>query len=924
MQTIALVAAKDAEGSIGDTVRALGALPEVDEVWVVDDGSSDGTERRAREAGARVVVLARNLGKGGALAAGVAATPHAQRYLLADADLGTTAGGLRSLFDAGNAELVIGVLPAAGKRAGFGSVKRFAGAGIRRATGLRLVAPLSGQRLVDAAVLRASPLAARFGVEVGMTIDAARQGARVTEVPVNVDHHHTGRSVAGFVHRARQGRDIARALMPRLSSVPQRVVVIAATAVAVFLLLSAVSAVRAAPEGDALPRADHVVLFAFDQLSLDDLGRPDLPALRAVAHDGAVGALSVRTTDRRSLDRRTGPERPSVIDAFASIGASGRVRVSPQLAQHPADGVEAAMRDARALARRDKASALPGALGDALHRAGRRTALVAGAQGVNGEARSAFPAAAALADRRGRIDLVDTSDALLEPEATPSELRASVPAFVAATVTALRSAAVVLVDAGETARAVETGSGRAGALRRTDEILGGVRATLPPRTTLIVFAPTPPGAKWQLTPIVVVSGGDRGGVVASPATHRAAMAVLTDIAPTVLHTLGAATPPSMTGSTLRRASGAFDGADYARLSRDGAARSRFFLGAAVGYTVFAIALYLLVIAAVLMGRITALRRELRFVTVAAAAFPLALLITGAIQHWGGFGGESPALLVGVCVGLAALTTGWRGLAPLYGFATAAVALTALDVAATGPIHTASLLGYTLQTTGRFYGLPNASFSVFASSLILVAVAVAGGLRPPSLERGVAGVAVLAVGVGFVASPWLGNDVGGTLALVPVSAAMAWTLLGGRFTRRVAALGLVTVGLGLAALLGVEALSGSQTHLARAASGGITTTLAHRADVNLGLLVDQWWGFLVFGLAGLGLVLVARGEGESFLPFGSPLRSGFAAVLVLSLLAFLANDSGPVVSVLCLVVAAPVLALRTIDAAQACRPPSTIS
>ena len=156
--------------TVGETVAALRSSTAhgwVVEVVVVDDASTDGTAEAAAAAGARVVRLAENVGKGGAVAAGIDAAPEADVYLLVDADLGSSAASAPALLDPvldGTADMVIGVPPPAGGRAGFGLVRSLAGAGIARATGWQPKAPLSGQRAVRAALLRSLELAPRFGL----------------------------------------------------------------------------------------------------------------------------------------------------------------------------------------------------------------------------------------------------------------------------------------------------------------------------------------------------------------------------------------------------------------------------------------------------------------------------------------------------------------------------------------------------------------------------------------------------------------------------------------------------------------------------------------------------------------------------------------------------------------------------------------
>jgi hypothetical protein len=220
MRVAAVVAARNEAGRVGDTVRAIRAIPGVDEVVVADGSSADGTAEEARAAGARVLVGPSRDGKGGAIEAALDRTEPADVYVFLDADLGATAREGAALLDAvraGKADLAIGILPREPRHGGFRLVKRAAAGAIRRLSGFRALEPLSGQRAVTATCLAAvRPLARGFGVEVAMTVDAVRAGFHVIEVPVAMRHEPTGRDVAGFLHRGRQGFDLLRASLPRI------------------------------------------------------------------------------------------------------------------------------------------------------------------------------------------------------------------------------------------------------------------------------------------------------------------------------------------------------------------------------------------------------------------------------------------------------------------------------------------------------------------------------------------------------------------------------------------------------------------------------------------------------------------------------------------------------------------------------------
>ncbi len=211
-RVFAIVPAHNESPTVAETVCVLMRLPA--EVLVVADACSDDTAERAREAGATVLAREGRGDKARALAMGLqwvqAQKPSDEDVvLLIDADVGSSASEAVHLLQTvmvGEADMAIGVLPPAGRHGGFGLVAKFARWVLRRRTGRRFRAPLSGQRAIRwKAIQQLDALAEGFGVEVGLTIDLMHRGARVQEVDVRMTHRYTGRSWQGFLHRARQG-----------------------------------------------------------------------------------------------------------------------------------------------------------------------------------------------------------------------------------------------------------------------------------------------------------------------------------------------------------------------------------------------------------------------------------------------------------------------------------------------------------------------------------------------------------------------------------------------------------------------------------------------------------------------------------------------------------------------------------------------
>jgi glycosyltransferase involved in cell wall biosynthesis len=217
-----IVTARNEADRLGATLRALREAFPGAELWVADDASEDATAAVAEGEGARIVTAPKQLGKGGAASSAAEAVLRNgdPAVLLADADLGDSATKLRLLVDAVSAEPPAPDVAIASftrkQGGGFGIAVGASDWAIRRATGRTMTAPMSGQRAMRPGVLsRLLPFAPGFGIETGMTIDALRAGLQVVEIPLDLEHRATGKTVRGFAHRGKQARDALRAYASR-------------------------------------------------------------------------------------------------------------------------------------------------------------------------------------------------------------------------------------------------------------------------------------------------------------------------------------------------------------------------------------------------------------------------------------------------------------------------------------------------------------------------------------------------------------------------------------------------------------------------------------------------------------------------------------------------------------------------------------
>jgi len=211
VNVLAVIPARDAAGTIASVVRGIQEAIPGSSVIVVDDGSSDGTGARARDAGAVVVRHEVNQGKGAALQTGFdeALRLGADAVIALDADGQhdpmLAPGLLRALQDC---DLVIGSRE--GDRTGMPWLRRKTNDvttwWVSHLARQRIPDSQSGYRAIRATVLQAvRPESRRFEYESEFLIGAARKGFRIGEAPITTlynapgSHIHPVRDTLRFI-----------------------------------------------------------------------------------------------------------------------------------------------------------------------------------------------------------------------------------------------------------------------------------------------------------------------------------------------------------------------------------------------------------------------------------------------------------------------------------------------------------------------------------------------------------------------------------------------------------------------------------------------------------------------------------------------------------------------------------------------------
>ncbi len=206
VNVVAIIPAYNEEKALADVIGKT--LDYVDEVIVVDDGSSDKTSEVAVEAGARVIKHSVNLGKGEALKSGFKAIEGDSIIITIDGDGQHNPNEIPDLVRPiieDSADLVNGSRYMNGPEENTPAYRRVGQKVLDIATnisaGTKVTDSQSGFRAFSSKsknVFRFKDTG--FGIESEMLVDAAEEGLKIVEVPITVRYDLNGSTKDPITH----------------------------------------------------------------------------------------------------------------------------------------------------------------------------------------------------------------------------------------------------------------------------------------------------------------------------------------------------------------------------------------------------------------------------------------------------------------------------------------------------------------------------------------------------------------------------------------------------------------------------------------------------------------------------------------------------------------------------------------------------
>jgi hypothetical protein len=715
--------------------------------------------------------------------------------------------------------------------------------------------------------------------------------------------------------------------------VTRRQLLTAAASVVVLVgtVIGSVLSTQTSPKSKEI--SESIVLIGTGGLAWSDVSPQTTPTLWSLLRDGATATLTVRSVHANTcpvdgwLTLSAGEQAADALTG-GNDGGGGPDGVRPPCRALPADmapGKVPRWSEYRAAAGASRFDASLGLLGEQV------------------------------ASHGGCIQAVGPGAALGAARASGMVVRyqeydeATLP-------TALATCPVTLIDVGPVRDPADVNpqdelrplTTRAQQVAAIDARVAEILKVTPAGTDVGVVSLADAGASERLRMIAITGPHFGAGTLESSSTRQPGLVQLTDLTPSILAHLGIPRPPNLGGTPIRfvPAGESSDQSAYKRLRAlldyDQSSHEvhslvePFFYG----WVLLQLALYL---SAAWLWRkgwgTTTQRHQLlvntRRLATIAATVPVSTFLANLLPWWRF---SSPLVSVIASVALFATTISalallgpWhkRTFGPLVVVCVTTMAVLAVDVMTGSRLQLSSLMGLQPVIGGRFYGMGNTTFALFATATLLLCIAVGNHLVTLGQRRNAA-IAVAAIGIGAVimdASPSWGSDLGGPTALLPAVIFLVVTILQIKLTWRV----LLAIGGGVSAFIVLLGLldwlrpAESRSHLGRfvqtAIDGGAWDIIARKLAQNGTLFFSNPLSMLIpVVLVIFGYVLF-RPTWWAAAPLRRPfadnplLRTGLIAVMIMWVLGFALNDSGAAIPAVGATLACPLviaIAIRTFD------------
>ncbi|MEX2104239.1 MAG: hypothetical protein WD907_02770, partial [Bacilli bacterium] len=461
-------------------------------------------------------------------------------------------------------------------------------------------------------------------------------------------------------------------------------------------------------------------------------------------------------------------------------------------------------------------------------------------------------------------------------------------------------------------------------LGEIDQFVGQLNSQLKQDELLIVMGPMvshkSANEKSFLAPIFLKHGGrDESGIISSLTTKREGITANVDIAPSILGWLGIPIPNTMLGKSLlfypeTNAWGRFKEVLHH-------ANTTFQQRPPVlyAYVSYQVAILIIAIAVLLKGWMVGFR-WLKYMLYTIMLTPLLFLLMAPFVF------PSPyiyaTLLWAFAFLLSILISRLKSLPAFFVIGLISWVPMIVDGLFGGPLIKQSLMGYDPIIGARYYGIGNEYMGVVIGAITLSMSALLAWKFPTSRWMVyVTGILYIAVTVYF-AAPFWGTNAGGALA---ASFGFAVAFLRYRhfsfsLKHLIRLFLLFLAGFGILILLNLFTSGSGETHIGRALDAllrgdfvEITNIISRKLEMNWKLIqVSAWSKVFVTALLVMGVLIIRPvGEIKKVVDrYPDKLMAGFTGIVAGALMALVVNDSGIVAAATTIIyVVIPMLVLR---------------